>query len=47
MSTTMLRRLAFLLMLGMTAGSLSACNTAEGFGDDVESAGDEVEEALD
>lgn len=47
MTDTPMRRLAFVLALGLMAGSLGACNTVEGFGDDVEAAGDEVEEATD
>jgi predicted small secreted protein len=45
MSDTLMRRLALVLALGLMAGSLGACNTLEGFGEDVETAGEEVEEA--
>jgi predicted small secreted protein len=47
MSDALMRRLALVLSLGLMAGSLGACNTVEGFGDDVEAAGDEIEEATD
>ncbi|WOI52902.1 entericidin A/B family lipoprotein [Parvularcula sp. LCG005] len=33
-----------MLMLGLVAVSATACNTVEGFGRDVEEAGDEIEE---
>lgn len=36
----------WMLVVALTSVmALSACNTLEGFGDDVEAAGDEVEEA--
>jgi predicted small secreted protein len=39
--------LPFAALLLASSLFLSACNTAEGVGDDVEEAGDEVEDAVD
>jgi predicted small secreted protein len=39
--------LSFTALLLASSLFLSACNTAEGVGDDVEEAGDEVEDAVD
>ena len=36
--------IAMLLLALLAAGSLSACNTMAGFGEDVEEAGDQIEE---
>ena len=39
-----IRIFLFSIILGVGAFALTACNTAEGFGEDVESAGEEIEE---
>ena len=38
------RTLILAMMLGATGVGMSACNTMEGFGQDVESAGDTIED---
>jgi predicted small secreted protein len=45
MSDTLMRRMAFALLLAVAAGSLTACNTAEGVGEDVEATGEAIEDA--
>jgi entericidin B len=35
----------FVLLTLLSLGGLAACNTTEGFGQDVEAAGDEIEDA--
>jgi predicted small secreted protein len=36
-----------LLALGMVAGTVTGCRTAEGAGEDLEDLGDEIEDAVD
>jgi entericidin B len=42
--TANLRKLAWLALLACTVGGLSACNTVEGAGKDIEAAGEEIQE---
>ncbi len=42
-----LRNWSLLLMLGVFVLTLSACNTMEGAGEDIESAGDSIQDAAD
>jgi predicted small secreted protein len=39
-----MNRSSFVLFTLLSLGGLTACNTTEGFGQDVEAAGDEIEE---
>jgi len=41
------RKAVLLALLGLSAVSLTACNTVEGAGKDIEEAGEEVQEAAD
>jgi len=38
------KKLLTLLLLALTAGSLAACNTMAGLGEDISDVGDEIEE---
>ncbi len=41
-----MRKLFTLLAMGVFALSITACNTADGMGEDMEEAGDEIEDAM-
>ena len=41
-----MRKLFTLLALGVFALSITACNTADGMGEDAEEVGDEIEDAM-
>lgn len=45
MNTQNIRKLAAALCLALLFGSLTACNTVEGAGKDVQKAGEEIEDA--
>jgi predicted small secreted protein len=44
MNNKMIRTLSYALLSAVLAGSLTACNTMEGAGKDIEEAGEEIQE---
>ena len=46
-STHYSRLLAALFVIGLSAVALSACNTVEGAGEDIESAGESIQDGAD
>lgn len=44
---SILRTLSGIALLGFALGSLTACNTIEGAGQDIKGAGEEIEDAAD